>query len=131
MKWLVRLVITLAVCVGSLKVSVFDRDFDGPIEDHAKYLADFFDQRAPYEYDGITHYDAEADGRVLILRSEGDFGENIKTDEATMTRLMRPLVCNDKPRKFVEAGGVLRIEARDRLTHYELPAAKVAYCGET
>ena len=91
-----------------------DASFDGSIEDRPKFAAANTQWALPEKRGDITAIRAE--GRELVFDAEMSLtGVGSITAEA-LTKQLRPTLCNEGFRGFIEKGGVMRFDVRDPKT---------------
>ena len=93
-----------------------DASFDGSIEDRAKFVAANTQRALPEKRGDITITAIRAEGHELVFDAEMSLtGVGSITAEA-LTKQLRPRLCNEGLRGFIEKGGVMRLDVRDPKT---------------
>lgn len=105
-----------------------DASFDGSIEDRPKFVAANTQWALPEKRGDITITAIRAEGRELVFDAEMSLtGVGSITAEA-LTKQLRPTLCNEGFRGFIEKGGVMRFDVRDPKTGKRLRPSRVASC---
>lgn len=105
-----------------------DNSFDGSIEDRAQFIAKGLQYVLPQERDGLTMVRARGDGRELVLDVEVALSGYGTITDAALTKALRPVVCSEGYRGFIEKGGVVRFDYRDPDTGKTVGPGRVASC---
>lgn len=104
-------------------------DFDGSIEDRALFIANGMSYLMPMEEDRMTIVSVSAEGKEIILEvhtSLSGFGE---VSPFALTRELRPVICSEGYRGFIDKGGVVRFDFKDPHTGKSLAPGRVANCS--
>lgn len=102
----------------------YEASFDGSIEDRAKFVAANTQWALPEKRDDITITAIRAEGPELVFDAEMSLtGVGSITAEA-LTKQLRPTLCNEGLRGFIEKGGVMRFDVRDPKARHA-PAARL------
>lgn len=103
-------------------------DFDGSVDDRAKFIANGLQYVLPQEQDGMTIASARAEGRELILEVNTSLSGYGEISPYELTKALRPVVCDEGYRGFIEKGGVVRFDYRDPQTGKTAGPGRVASC---
>ncbi|MEW4449845.1 hypothetical protein [Qipengyuania sp. JC766] len=131
MRMLARLAV-IPLCLVASACGQSDRmegpQFDGSIEDRARFVAQGVQWWLPMEEDGFSIHTVRADGRELVLEADTSLDRVGEVSPFELTKILRPVVCKEGYRGFIEAGGVIRFDIRDPDSGQELPPARVGSC---
>ncbi len=105
-----------------------DASFDGSIEDRSRFIANGLQYILPQEDDGMTIVAARAEGRELVLEVELSLSGYATITDSALTKSLRPGLCSEGYRGFIEAGGVVRFDFRDPQTGKTAGPGRVASC---
>ena len=105
-----------------------DASFDGSIEDRSRFIANGLQYILPQEDDGMTIVAARAEGRELVLEVELSLSGYATITDSALTKSLRPALCSEGYRGFIEAGGVVRFDFRDPQTGKTAGPGRVASC---
>lgn len=119
----------LSLVAASCSRSPFPgNDFDGSIEDRAQFIANGMAYVLPVEEDGFKIVSVTPNGRELILETHTRLGPQDEMDAFALTKVLRPIVCSEGYRGFIDKGGVIRFDFKDPNTGRQLPPGRVANC---
>lgn len=128
-----RLLIPAAALVLSACGSVPDLgdvNFDGTVEDRAKLIAAVVDPMLPMAQGEFEVVEIRAEQKQLRLIMNGDLnGVSSDVSPFALTKILRPIICEEGYRGFIEAGGVVNFDIRDPNTGKTLPQGRVANCS--
>lgn len=105
-----------------------DANFDGSIEDRSRFIANGMQYVLPQEENGMTIVAARAEGRELVLEVETSLSSYATITDTALTKSLRPVLCGEGYRGFIEAGGVVRFDFRDPQTGKTAGPGRVASC---
>lgn len=105
-----------------------DAKFDGSIEDRSRFIANGLQYVLPQKQDEMTIVAARAEGRELVLEVEIALSGYATITDTALTKVLRPVLCEDGYRGFIEAGGVVRLDFRDPQTGKTAGPGRVASC---
>lgn len=105
-----------------------DASFDGSIEDRSRFIAKGLQYMLPQTDDGMTIVAARAEGRELVLEVELSLSGYATITDSALTKSLRPGLCSEGYRGFIEAGGVVRFDFRDPQTGKTAGPGRVASC---
>lgn len=106
-----------------------DVEMDGSVEDRAKFIAAFMEPMMPMEENGYKFVEIHPEGKELRLVVHTDMrGMSTDISPFAITKILRPSVCEEGYRGFIEAGGVINFDFRDPNTGKSLPPGKIASC---
>ncbi|MDP4604577.1 MAG: hypothetical protein NWS68_00295 [Erythrobacter sp.] len=105
-----------------------DASFDGSIEDRSRFIANALQYMLPQTDDGMTIVVARAEGRELVLEVELSLSGYATITDSALTKSLRPGLCSEGYRGFIEAGGVVRFDFRDPQTGKTAGPGRVASC---
>lgn len=105
-----------------------DASVDGSIEDRASFIANGMKYVLPQEENGMTIVAARAEGRELVLEVETSLSGYATITDTALTKSLRPVLCSEGYRGFIEAGGVVRFDFRDPQTGKTAGPGRVASC---
>jgi hypothetical protein len=105
-----------------------DTSFDGSIEDRSRFIANAMQVMLPIEDDGMTIVAIRPNGRELILEVETSLAGYATITPTALTNSLRPGVCSEGYRGFIEKGGVIRFDFRDPNTGQTAGPGRVASC---
>lgn len=124
-------ILALAVAVSACKRGTSVQEFNGPIEQRVKFIADGVNQIAPRKLDkDVRLLGAHSDGRVLVLHIDTTLKGSVDTSDLALTKLFRPQVCENKGyRSVIDNGGIVRFQITRSSTGEALPTFSIATCG--
>jgi hypothetical protein len=105
-----------------------DASFDGSIKDRSRFIAKAMQVMLPIEEDGMTIVAIRPNGRELILEVHTSLAGYGTITPTTLTNSLRPGVCSEGYRGFIEKGGVIRFDFKDPNTGKTAGPGRVASC---
>lgn len=105
-----------------------DNNFDGSIEDRATFIANAMQYVLPTTQGEVSIVSIKAEGRELILEAHTSLSGYGEISPVALTKQLRPVVCSEGYRGFIEEGGVIRFDFRDPKTGKTAGPGRVANC---